>query len=1082
MRLRTPVPHTLRHVVWLIPLLAAILVWQRSDRVVLDVPREHHRDVLRGFYAPEAGPSGAFRWSTRDAALSLPAYTTPAVLVLRGAPAPDGTRVTLDLGGRQALDLPPTDRLEMRSYRILLPADAAGGMLLPVRIAAAAPEQPVEARPLGMAIASAELRPLAPIPRLPPAPLLLALALLPALLAVCLEAAGAPPWAARALAVAAAVAAPALLVARPLAAVPLLLDLQAALGDPAVLRWLLAQLLVGAAAVPAAAFLFRNLPLRGLLFARATGLVLAGWLSWLLSVAGLLPFGALSVCIALAAVAGGGAWALRGPGLRDVAELLRRRWRELLAAEALFALAFFFGLWLRWNGAVGPAITGTEKPMDLALLQGALRDPTYPPADVWFAGEPVNYYYLGYVQIAAIAKLAGVTAGEAFNLGVATIFGLTALMVAGVVATLCALDGPRLRARCALPALLGVVLVLLAGNQMGALQLILGGSQVRVLDGGQLAEALVQRLSGAREITLSRPTPPAPDFGVLQGWTPAAEQTFDWYGPSRIVMDDIPTAEGVERRQAITEFPFFSFYLGDLHAHLLALPHGLLVLALALATLARPTLPVYLLTPRGWLELALTGAVLGSLYAVNAWDVPGWWLLFFGALALLYGRVAGERLPAVLVQHDAPAGAISAVRQRLWWLPHFVQSALGLGVAMLAAVGPFVASYRSPFGGTEGPAPWQGVPVLEALGRVLGPAPDHTRLHVFVAMFGLFLLPLLALAVASRLEPLPEAREGQGAARRRRLSSRAIAWAAVLLTLLIGQALGFPLLALLPLALWLALLAWRNAHRPARALALWGTAVGGLLVLAADSVYVRDQLEGFMSRYITVFKLYFQAWVLWGTLAAYALWATLRGAGSGARRAAAADNPLHSRALRVACFVLPFTLLLAGALVYPVETLRRGKPWGSPAREVDGLAFLARKSPGEAAAVAWLHANAGVDETVLTAWCECVPDEIGRAAAASGVPTLLGRSEGHQRLWRAGSAAWLREIAARERDIGRMYTSEDRDETLRLLEQYAVDYVLVGPVERAVYGAQAPAKFDELLELAFAHGDTRIYRLPRASP
>ncbi|HWQ11984.1 MAG TPA: DUF2298 domain-containing protein, partial [Roseiflexaceae bacterium] len=394
-----------------------------------------------------------------------------------------------------------------------------------------------------------------------------------------------------------------------------------------------------------------------------------------------------------------GLWGLRRAGVRATAALIRARWRTLAGAEALFLAALLFGLWLRWNGAAGPAISGTEKPMDLALLQAALRDPTYPPADLWFAGEPVNYYYLGYVPFAALTLLAGVSVGAAFNLSVATLLALTALMVAGLVATLAALDRPMnddrplttddrppasggwgregdegrpegeranqggarpssrgggLRvgrssfavghqAGIAAAALLGVALVLLAGNQVGALQLALGGSQARLLDGGQLAEALWQRLTGAPEISLSKPTPPAPDFGVVRGWVPAAGGAFDWWGPSRSVLDDLPAPGGVERRHAITEFPFFSFYLGDLHPYLLALPHGLLILALALAALARPTLPISFLSPRGWLELLLSGALLGGIYAVHPWEAPGWWLLFFGALALLYRRVADQR-------------------------------------------------------------------------------------------------------------------------------------------------------------------------------------------------------------------------------------------------------------------------------------------------------------------------------------------------------------------------------------------------------------------------------------------------------
>jgi YYY domain-containing protein len=1097
-----PFPRPLRHVIWLAPLLVACLAWQFAGPIALDAAAPHGRDVLRGFYAPESGPHGAFRWSERHAGITLPALTSPAALLLRGAVAPDGTRVSLGIGGRMLAELPPADALVGRTYRLLIPKDAVHGGLMSVTLSAAPPERPIETRPLGMALSTVSLHPLGAGPRLPPLGLLAALVALPPLLAVCLGAAGVRPLPARLVSVLAVSGVVLVALARPLAAVPPLLDLSASLGAAPVLRWLAAVALVGVASLPITAFLFRTLPLRGLLFARAAGLVLAGWLCWLLAAGVRVPFGVGTVALALLLLAAAGAWALRRSGLREVAGLLRSRWRALVAAETFFLAAFLAGLWLRWNGAVGPAISGTEKPMDLALLQGALRDPRFPPADVWFAGEPVNYYYLGYVQLAAVAKLAGVTAGEAFNLGMATLFALTALMAAALAATLVALHRraaagaspettddrpPTPDARppttdhrppttdhrppttpYALVALLGVVLLLLAGNQLGALQLLLGGSQVRVLDGGQLAEALWQRLAGAETIVLSRPTPPAPDFGRLGGWTPADEPTFDWYGPSRIVLDDIPTGDGtVERRQAITEFPFFSFYLGDLHAHLLALPHGLLILALALATLARPTLPVYLLTPRGWLELALTGAVLGSLYSVNAWDAPGWWLLFFGALALLYrrsavdGRTTKGARPMTKEQGATARPRRSSLALRLRsvvsgrWLPHFVQSALALGLAMLAAAGPFLATYRSPFGGTPGARPWEGVPLLEALGRVVGPAPDHTRLHVFVAMFGLFLLPLLALAATAAKATL-----------RPRLQT--IAWAAVALTLLIGQALGFPLLALLALAAWLALLAWRDAANPAWALALWGAAVAALLVLAADTVYVRDQLEGYMSRYITVFKLYFQAWTIWGTLAAYAVWAALFASGRGSR-AATRLLPLVARGAWLA--------LLAGALVYPAETLRRGEPWGQPARDVDGLAFIGRRTPDEAAAIAWLGASAGIDETVLTAWCECAPDEVGRVAAASGVPTLLGRSEGHQRLWRGGSAAWLAEIVERERDIPRIYQTEDGGEALRLLQEYGVDYVYVGALERAVHGGPGLAKFEELLEPAFARGAVRVYRV-----
>jgi YYY domain-containing protein len=1034
-----------------------------------------------------------FRWSEPRAALTLPARPLPAVLELRGAVAPGGTRVTLVLGDVPVM-LPPSETLVPRHYRILWPAWQQGFGLARIAIDATPGERAPPERELGFALTDAVLRPLGATASLPPVALLACVTLGSALLAICLAAAGASLPLARVVAALAGASLALVWTAWPLALQPLVLDLEALFGTPAVLRWLAALLALGLASVPVTAFLFRTLPLRGLLFARSAGFVLVGWASWYASAALRIPFGVPSIVGAALLLGALGCWGLRGRGLRELGTLARSRWRVLLAGETLFLAAFCFGLWLRWNGAVGPAISGTEKPMDLALLHGVMRDQAFPPFDLWFSGHAVNYYYLGYVQVAVLAALAGVSAGEAFNLGMATLFGLTALSVAALVATLCALDSKEktghedtktrrhegfsvlrvfvpsclrvhvLPGGIAAAALLGVVLVLLAGNQVGALQIVLGGSQVRALDAGQLAEALWQRVQGADEIRLSRPTPPVPDFGVLEGWTPAAEREFDWWSPSRIVMDDIATPEGPVRRPAITEFPFFSFFLGDLHAHVLALPHGLLVVALALATLARPTLPVYFATRRGWLELALAAAVLGSLYAVNAWDAPAAMLLFAGALALLYRKAA------------------SALDMRSL-LVHAALVSLGLAAVSMTVTAPFMTSYRSPFGAAPGPQPWEGMPLLGALGRVLGPVPAHTGLHSFLAMFGLFLLPLIAIASGAEIknqEPRtknvsPAVADG----RRSMLSLPVVLWFLAGLTLALGLLVGFPLLPLLPLAALFALRAWDEAERPARALALWGAAVGALLVFAADSVYIRDQLEGTMSRYITVFKFYFQAWVLWGAFAAYAVWVIISDRTTKARK-----REEH----RVVAFVLSclrgsaavlWLVLLVGALVYPLETLRRGERWAPPERVVDGLAFLARDTPDDAAGVAWLAANARVNDVVLTAWCECRHDEIGRVAAAAGVSTLLGRSEGHQRLWRAGWPPWLRAIDERERDIPAIYAADDPAEVRALLAEYGVDYVFVGATERAVHAGPGLERLGELLEPVFERGAVRIYRVPQ---
>ena len=90
----------------------------------------------------------------------------------------------------------------------------------------------------------------------------------------------------------------------------------------------------------------------------------------------------------------------------------------------------------------------------------------------------------------------------------------------------------------------------------------------------------------------------------------ARRATTTGSAPSRVIPD------------TINEFPSFSFMLGDLHAHVLALPFTLLALAFALqVALAGPRGDVALAraSPRRWPP----ALAIGALYAINSWSYPG---------------------------------------------------------------------------------------------------------------------------------------------------------------------------------------------------------------------------------------------------------------------------------------------------------------------------------------------------------------------------------------------------------------------------------------------------------------------------
>lgn len=830
-----------------------------------------------------------------------------------------------------------------------------------------------------------------------------------------------------------------------------------------ILRWWLVIEVISLVALPLTAFLFRHLPLRGYPFSKALGLLCVGYGAWLLAMLGLAPFSAGALAIALLALGLVG-WRVAGRGeqRRELLAELRRHWGLLLAFELLFAAMLYAGLWLRWGMAWGPGINSTEKPMDMTFLSGILNSTVFPPHDPWLAGYAINYYYMGYVLVAALIQLSGVPLGEGFNLGLATVLGMAGQMVAGLVATLVLLSRPAppepLPAARALrgwlaplaAGLLGVLIVFGAGNQFGALERIVGSSAVVALDGGQLLSALRQKLGGAQEVQIQPPFRAA-ERGVVSIIRPDDPKSFDWWWPSRAVWDDSPAtvSENVEvapgtfeqreipqRSYAITEFPFFSFYLGDMHPHVLVLPFGLLAMALALAAAVRPTALTFLADRPGYLELALTGLILGTLYAINSWDAPTYALLYAGALGLhtlRLRRAAGEGPRPGLRDYALALGSVAVVA--------------------LLLLGPFLLTFRSLAGNQPVPDQIANIPLLRSLGKILALAPDHTGLHAFAVIFGLFfvlLLPYLLLPLAETGTQLRALIDRQ---------SRLIMWGGTALALLVGLLAGFPLLALLPLALTLAVYAFWATEAPARAFVLWTVAVAALVLFAVDVVYIRDF---FSNRMNTIFKFYYQVWLIWGTLAAYAAWAF-----------AAAARRYLAPALVWAALA---AALLLGAWVYPWATISYAHNQDAP-RQIDALAFLSASAPDEAAAIDWVKANTQPTDVVLTAAGDAY-NETGRIATVTGRPTLLGWNGSHEQLWRSGSPEIIEEIHRREGDIGKIYgQGTPAEETISLLKQYRVAYVYVGPKEREKYqGADRLGQTDGL-EQVFSQGQIQIYRV-----
>jgi YYY domain-containing protein len=548
---------------------------------------------------------------------------------------------------------------------------------------------------------------------------------------------------------------------------------------------------VGLAALPLAALAFGRLPGAGLGFAKPLGLLLIAWAVWMAASVTPVPYGTATILMAAALLAFAGAlaaarqralsarlaepgegwWARRRAqwlGARALPREDPARLRLWIGSEVMFAVAFAAMALLV---AYSPDVWGTEKPMDMAFITAANASDSFPPHDPWMSGEDLNYYYLGHLVMAMVIDVTGIRPDEGYNLALALLAALTATAVFTLAGTLWAAARPRLSGVRGGPVLVGVTAVVVC--------VVLGN------------------LAGVRE------------------WLDASEPPgdYDWFAPSRVI-------EGT-----ITEFPWFSFLLGDLHAHVLALPFTVVALAFALqVAIAGPRGDAVL---RGVAEALAAGLAVGVLYAVNSWSYP---------------VTAGLLVGAVLIWLRDPRSAGARPYAIAW-----------LGLVLLAGI-----VLVLPFWLEFDPAA-RGIALVEERQPFL-PFMGDTGL-----LYGIF-AGLLAAAFAARVLTT-------------RRPLRTFVWG------LVGAVFAGSLLAPVDLAgvaalaalLAIAVGAMLSPRLQAPERFLWLLVSGGVACLVIpELVYVRDAFDGSdLFRMNTVFKLGYQAWLLLAVAAACALpWAS----------------------------------------------------------------------------------------------------------------------------------------------------------------------------------------------------------------
>lgn len=779
-----------------------------------------------------------------------------------------------------------------------------------------------------------------------------------------------------------------------------------------VALWWLAVELLGLVALPAALLLFRNLPDRGYAFSKPLAILVLAYLSWILGLLHVLPNTQWSIVLlaaVLAALSAGLFWRRRG----EMLAFLKQHLGLVVATEVLFAFAFVFWAAVR---AYTPEIAGTEKPMDFAFLNGILRSRYFPPNDPWLSSHSISYYYFGHLMMAMLTKLTGVLPAVGYNLGVALVFALTALGAFGVVYNLVRHFDKRGAGRAIGFGLVAAGLVVLAGNLEGVLELAYAH--------GVGSQSFWQWL-GIKG--MEHPYHSA-------HWYPT---DFWWWWRSSRVIDTL--SNGVSLDYTIQETPSFSFLLGDLHPHVMALPFVLMALGFCLNTYLSNS-PLGL----GWLKrspLHYLAVVLsiGALGFLNSWDLPTYLLLFIIA-AFFASYFRNAELNGAVFKEVIVTAVLLGLGAVILYLPFYGQlQTQAQGILPVRSPGTRAVHYFIVWGA------FLFLAVSLALLRLRYSVKGWTRSWVRLPWLLLFLLPLalwalLELAV-SGVTKGAFAAFGVVADKK---------WALLPLIIILAVALL--------VLVGIARRASKDEQHRSYLFALVLAFLGLYLTFGVELFYIWDI---FGSRMNTVFKFYYQAWVLLAIAGALGLYYLSYGWRP--------KLPVERRGK--AAWWLCCGLLLAGVAIFPVAGIWSRATEHGGAVTLNGLAYLQRQKPGDYQAIQWLNQHVAGSPVILEAvgpeW-----SDYGRIASNTGLPTVLGWA-GHERQWRGSD----RPYAGREQDVAEIYRSQDASRVQSLLEKYDVQYVYLGDLERQSYGPSLGKGLEAVTETAYDSSGVTIYKV-----
>ncbi len=764
------------------------------------------------------------------------------------------------------------------------------------------------------------------------------------------------------------------------------------------LQWWATVAYIGIIFMPLSALLFTKFNDRGYLFSKTIGIAVVGYLMWLLSSVRLMKFTAQSsmICVAVSVILNAVIYFLwtrkkLSQETINAAEIRNNgsRLNHILVEEILFFALFLLFTYIR---GFKPEAYGTEKFMDYGFMTSMMRSDYMPPQDFWFSGTKLNYYYVGQYLATFLTKLSFVKVKLGYNLALMMIgafgFLLPYSLVYNITKHCIASKSKNGRIIPAISAVLGGVAVCLAGNMHYPVY--------------KWLEPAVRKFFGM-------------EAGKDNYWFPDATR-FIGYHPET-------------HDKTIHEFPCYSFVLGDLHAHVINIMFVVTVLGLLFAWMIERSankdksflLHKEILCP----QFIMLSFFIGLFHTTNFWDFPiyfvvsGAIILFtnllvynFSKKALLVTALTGlwvtflsllVCLPFTLNFDQISTTPYLTVARTplnqliiLWGLPVFT---------VLAFLCFMIADYRRKTKAdlTQNEARSRNAQVKDVITK----EQEEKDISVQNNINKMDELGFNREELNEKEVNGNDFDESNETANEIRLSKKKTG------NKKIPVLFGF----------------MKNLTNSDLYIITIGLCAIGL-VLIPELIYIKDIYSGDYKRANTMFKLTYQAFILFGICFGYIYIRLIL-------------SHQTKRQLKVAITSLILFMLSVCYVQNAVNSWYGNIFHSKGYKGLDCTTFMKTNAnfKDDVGAIDWLNENVNGVEVVLEANGDSYTD-YERVSVMTGLPTILGWRT-HEWLWKSDTTV-LDERAA---DIETIYTSSDTAKVRHLLEKYHVSYLYAGKME-----------------------------------